>query len=253
LEDVAIECRNLVKQFGSTRIINDVSLGLQSAKLTALVGPNGAGKTTLFHVMTGFLEADHGEIWYKQHRIDHLRPHARARLGIGRLFQDVRLFENLSVLENVLVGFRNQIGENPIWAVLRPSIVFEEQKANSDLATSWLVEVGLEDSLTKRAGDLSYGQRKLLAIARLLALRADVLLLDEPTAGVNATMIASFTVLLRRLVARGITIALIEHNVDFVKNISDYIYVMDSGVIVDSGSAGQVLERPVLRRSYVAL
>jgi ABC-type branched-subunit amino acid transport system ATPase component len=253
LGEVTLRWLNLTKSFDGVRIIDDLTLELEAGKVTALVGPNGAGKSSLFNLATGFLAPDKGEIWYKQQRIDRLRPHVIARLGIGRLFQDVRVFERLTSLENVLVGFPNQSGENPIWPFLHPRIVRREELRHVDEAKRRLELVGLGDRRHHAAETLSCGHRKLLAIARLLTLGSEVLLLDEPTTGVSPEMISTLVDLLKKLAREGRTVAVVEHNMSVVAESSDWVHFMDAGRLIASGTPDDVLGRRDIRAMYLGL
>jgi len=253
LGEVTIQCRGLMKSFDGLRVLNDLSLNFEAGRVTALVGPNGAGKTTLFHVITGLLSPDRGEVRYRQHRIDHMPPYRIARLGVGRLFQDVRVFEKLTVLENVQVGFPRQIGENPAWALLRRSSVTRQEKVNATAAEQLLEEVGLTNIANRPADELSFGQRKLLAIARLLALGSDVLLLDEPIAGVHPEMGQSLIRLVKRLAGQGKTVVVIEHNMSAVMQSSDWVYFIDAGEVMACGLPDEVLGSRSIRAAYLGL
>ena len=234
-------------------MLNDISLTLEEGRVTALVGPNGAGKSTLFNVITGFLAPDRGEVRYRAHRIDRLPPYRVARLGLGRLFQDVRIFGRLTVLENVQVGFPRQIGENPGWAIVRRPSVWRQEKAQRAAAERWLGEVGLADCAFRPAEELSFGQRKLLAIARLLALGSEVFLLDEPIAGVHPEMGASLVGLVKKLAAEGKTVVVIEHNMNVVMASSDWVYFIDAGEVVAFGLPVEVLGNRSIRAAYLGL
>lgn len=251
---ITIECRNLTKTFGGVRAVDDASVTFEEGKVTALIGPNGAGKTTLFHLISGALRPDSGEVWYRGRRIDGIPPWRIAQMGIGRLFQDVRVFGKLTALDNVRVAFRQQNGENPLWAIVRRPVVNREEQAITEEARRWLAFVGLGEWENVPAEDLSYGQQKLLAIARLLAAGADVLLLDEPTAGVNPEMVRSLLTLIRRLAnEERKTIIVIEHNMNVVMEIADWVFFMDEGQIVAFGLPEEVLGDPTVRASYLGI
>ena len=225
----------------------------ESAKITALIGPNGAGKTTLFHLVGGSLVPDSGEVLLRGKRISGLPSWEIARLGVGRLFQDVRVFGRLTALENVLVGFQGQVGESFWKAVLvRPAVVRQERDLIRQ-ARHWIEFVGLGGMEEAPARALSYGQQKLLALARLLAQGAEVLLLDEPTAGVNPAMVTPLLALLRELARKGKTIVLIEHNMSVVLDIADWVYFMDEGQIVAFGLPQEVLGDKWVREAYLGL
>ncbi len=248
-----LECIEVTKSFGSVRAVDEVSLTFEPGKVTCLIGPNGAGKTTLFHLISGALQADSGEIWYRKQRLDGLPPWRIAQLGIGRLFQDVRVFHKLTVLDNVRVAFRHQKGENPLWALMcRPYVTRQEQSITQE-AKHWLEFVGLSGQEQMQAEDLSYGQQKLLALARLMASGADVFLLDEPTAGVNPEMVRSLLDLIRRLAEEGKTIVVIEHNMNVVVEVADWVFFMDNGQVVAFGLPDEVLGDRTVRATYLGL
>lgn len=248
-----LELEKVSKSFGGLRAVNDVSATFEAGRITALIGPNGAGKTTLFHLIGGVLRPDAGLIRYKGRRIDGLPPWRIARYGIGRLFQDVRVFNKLTALENVLSAFPHQLGENPLWSlVLRPKVVQQERQLTHQ-ARQLLQFVGLHDHADAPAESLSYGQQKLLAIARLLAARADALLLDEPTAGVNPEMVKEILALLRQLANNGKLVILIEHNMSVVMDIADWVYFMDEGKIIAEGTPNEVLGNSTVRAAYLGM
>lgn len=248
-----LELEKVSKSFGGLRAVNDVSATFEAGRITALIGPNGAGKTTLFHLIGGVLRPDTGIIRYKGRRIDGLSPWRVARYGIGRLFQDVRVFNKLTALENVLSAFPHQLGENPLWSlVLRPKVVQQERQLTHQ-ARQLLQFVGLHEHADAPAESLSYGQQKLLAIARLLAARADALLLDEPTAGVNPEMVKEILALLRQLANNGKLVILIEHNMSVVMDIADWVYFMDEGKIIAEGTPNEVLGNSTVRAAYLGM
>jgi len=248
-----LECIEVAKSFGGVRAVDSVSLTFEPGKVTCLIGPNGAGKTTLFHLISGALRPDSGEIWYKKRRLDGLPPFRVAQLGVGRLFQDVRVFHKLTVLDNVRVAFRHQKGENPLWALVRRPYVSRQERSITREAKYWLEFVGLSGQEQMQAEDLSYGQQKLLALARLMASGADVLLLDEPTAGVNPEMVRLLLDLIRRLSEEGKTVVVIEHNMNVVMEVADWVFFMDNGQIVAFGLPDEVLGDRTVRAAYLGL
>ncbi len=250
---VTLECVDLVKNFGGVRAVDGVSLSFEAGKVTALVGPNGAGKTTLFHLLTGSIKPDSGAILYRGSPIQGLPPWTVAQMGIGRLFQDVRIFPNLTVLENVLVARPIQRGERALVSLFAPRVVVKEEADSTDRASEWLDRVGLSEHADQPAQALSYGQQKLLAIARLLAAGSDVLLLDEPTAGVNPMLIKRLLTIIRDLSGGGRTVVLIEHNVNVVLDVADWVYFLDEGQVAAFGLPQEVLSDPVVRGLYLGL
>jgi len=241
------------KSFGGLRAVDGISLAFSRGKVTSLVGPNGAGKTTLFNLINGFLHPDEGEIWYGGIRIDGLPTWRVSSLGVGRLFQDVRVFRKLTALENVLVAAQSQLGENPLALLFSPRAVRRKEQENLDSAKHWLEWVDLSDKANTLAEDLSYGQQKLLAIARLLVGGYAALLLDEPTAGVNPGTARRILRAVRRLAEEGRTVVVIEHNMTVVLDISDWVFFIDEGRVSAFGRPRDVLGDPEVRAAYLGL
>jgi len=251
---VTLETIDLTKSFGGLRAVNEVDTTFEAGKISALIGPNGAGKTTLFHLITGVIKPDSGKILYNEKEIQGLSPWVIAQMGIGRLFQDVRVFPHLTVLENVLVAFKNQTGEQPLWSLLRRRRLKVEEKYFLEKAKYWLNFVGLSDHEGSLAEALSFGQQKLLSISRLLANNAEVLLLDEPTAGVNPEMAKKITTLIQQLATKeNKTVVVIEHNMNVVLEIADWVFFMDEGRIEAFGLPRDVLADKEVREAYIGL
>jgi len=250
-----IRCSRISKSFGGLKAVNLTwpAVEFEPGKVTAVIGPNGAGKTTLFHLMGGTLRPDSGTITYRGKRLDGLKPWDISRMGVGRLFQDVRVFERMTALENLLAAFPAQPGENPFYAVFRASHVRTIDNLNRDTAAGLLERVGLRGFENALAGELSYGQQKLLAIARLMAADADALLLDEPTAGVNPAMIGVLQSIIRDLGSAGRTVVVIEHNMDVVLAVADWVLFMDEGDIVLMSTPEDVLSDPGVRAAYLGM
>ncbi len=248
-----IELENVTKTFDGIRAVDRLSLGFEPARITALIGPNGAGKTTVFNLISGLIRPDAGAIHYRQKNIAGLAAWDIARMGVGRLFQDVRLFERLTVKDNVLAAFKQQKGESAFVSVFAPWKVAQEERSLSAQALKLLEFVGLAEKAKDLAENLSYGQQKLLAIARLLAADAEVLLLDEPTAGVNPQMVASLLEVIRRLAKEGKTVVVIEHNMNVVVEIADWVCFMNEGQVESFGLPNEVLGDPEVRAAYIGL
>ena len=248
-----LELQDVTKSFGGLVAVDKVSLTFSKGKITGLIGPNGAGKTTIFNLISGFLKPDSGSIILDGRRIDGLPPWEIANLGIGRLFQDVRAFGKLTVLENVLLAKNPQPGESPLTSLFKRKKVLELEKENLKEARRWLKFVGLWDQRNTLAENLSYGQQKLLTIARLLNGRFEVLLLDEPTAGVHPKMVRSILEVIRRLTEEGKAVIVTEHNMGVIAEISDWVYFLSEGKLVSSGPPQEVLEDPEVRRSYIGI
>ncbi len=250
-----LKIKRVSKTLNGIRIVDDVTATFLPGRITALIGPNGAGKTTLFHLITGELKADSGEIVYKGDDISKLKPYIIARRGVGRLFQDVRVFDNLTVFDNVASACFDQEVESPWYPFVKCSHLKRKIREIKDVIYSYLNFVGLSDMDNIYAGALSYGQQKLLAIARLLAGGYSLLLLDEPTAGLNPVMIKKVLEILERIVEedKGKTIILVEHNMSAVTEVADWVYFMNEGKIAFFGRTDHVLGDKEVREIYLGM
>jgi branched-chain amino acid transport system ATP-binding protein len=222
--DTILELRNVSKHFGGVRALDKCSFYVKKGIITSLIGPNGAGKTTAFNIITGLLKEDEGEVIFMGRNISKNSTHEIARMGLARTFQQVRLFDNLSIEENLLVAL-DLPGEkfHKCFFYTRKSGSYKK-KVEETLAT-----VGLNKPITTLAGELSYGQKRLLELARALMMDYSLLMLDEPTAGVNPAVRKRLVELLKKLRSQGKTILLIEHDMDFVMSLSDEVIVLDAG------------------------
>jgi ABC-type branched-subunit amino acid transport system permease subunit/ABC-type branched-subunit amino acid transport system ATPase component len=242
--------RGVSKSFGGIRALDNLSLALEEGRITGLIGPNGAGKTTAFNVITGFVEPDAGSVAYRGCDLRGSKPHEIARLGIVRSFQDLRLFPRMSVLENLLVALPGQRGEQLVSAFLAAPQVLHAERANIERAYELLAFAGVAEKAGELAEDLSYAEQKLLALARLLATRADLLLLDEPASGLDPTSVEAIMALIRRLPEYGKTICVIEHNLDVIKGLADPVIFLDEGRVIASGTPGEIMADPHLADIY---
>jgi ABC-type branched-subunit amino acid transport system ATPase component len=235
-----LEVTGLHVQLGGVSVLNGVDLALEEGRLTAFVGPNGAGKTTLFHAMSGALKPGSGEVRLRGKQVSGMAPWRLARLGLSRMFQDVRVFEALSAIENVVVALQQRDRRRRRGGAVLASLV--SARHHRDEAMTHLQRVAVAGDLAAPAGALSYGNQKLLALARLLAGDFDILLLDEPTAGVAPAIVERIGAILRQLLTRPhTTVALIEHDYEFVGAVADRVCVLREGRIVDAGDAATVL------------
>lgn len=246
----ALRCEQLSKSFDGVHALVDVTLAFPNQGITAIIGPNGAGKTTLLNVLTGFLRPNAGKCFVGQHETTYTPPHRITRMGISRTFQDLRLVTQVSVLDNVLTACPNQRGERLLPALLRYGVAADESR-NRDAVLHWLRFVGLEEQANGLAGELSYGQQKLLTLAVCLATESRILMLDEPVAGVAPERATQILELLRKLASQGKTIIFIEHDIEAVRQIADRVIVMDDGKIVMQGPPGEVLEKPEIMEAYL--
>ena len=249
-DERVLEIKGLSKRFGGIRAADNVSLALERGKITALIGPNGAGKTTIFNLVTGFLKADEGAVYLSGRDISNLQPHQVSRLGLGRSFQEVRVFGGMTLLDNVLVAGAKQSGENLGALFFQPGKVAREERENRERAMTYLRFVGLGDKGEELARDLSFAEQKLLVLASMLASGAEVLLIDELVSGIDPTSIDSVLTLIRRLASLGKTICIIEHNLDVVKGIADVAYFLANGQVMATGTPSELMADAKLAEIY---
>ncbi|MFX3617160.1 MAG: ABC transporter ATP-binding protein [Sporolactobacillus sp.] len=231
-----LEVKNLTKQFGGLTATSDITMNVEKNSITAVIGPNGAGKTTFFNMVTAVYKPTSGDILLNGKSLVGLKPHEVSKYGITRTFQNIRLFNVQTVLDNVLIGMHQQLKAHWVGTLLRlPSITREEEEAKVQ-AYKILQYVGLEEYINEDAGNLAYGAQRRLEIARAIAAKPKVLLLDEPAAGMNPKETKKLTDLIHDMRTRlDVTIVLIEHDMKLVMEISDYIYVLDHGELIAEG------------------
>lgn len=236
---VLLEIRNLSKNFGGLQAISNVNLDLPAGIITTLVGPNGAGKTTIFNLVTGHLTPTTGSIHWLGESLTGVSPWRIARKGIARTFQDLRLFSHMTVQENV-----QTVMERSSW-------LWQRQTADMrDRLEQVLQETGLIDKRHERAVDLAYAERKFLSLARIMAADSFLWLLDEPASGLDPRSFDRFVELLKSYAARGVTICIIEHNLDIVIRLSDTVAFLDQGKILAQGTSEEILKDPHLAAIY---
>ena len=245
-----LEIRGLTKRFLGVTAVDAVDLAVEAGELVSLIGPNGSGKTTLFNCVTGYLPPDGGRVLFRGQDVTGAAAHRIARLGVGRTFQLVSVFPRLSALENLLTFLQQHQEESFVGRLVRAPRVRRLEAAAVERARSLLESVGLGARASAPAGTLSYGQRKLLAFAAALMPDPDLLLLDEPAAAVNPTMIQQMKEQIRALHRQGKAVLLVEHNMDVVMDISQRIVVLDHGQKIAEGPPAEVRETPAVIEAY---
>jgi ABC-type branched-subunit amino acid transport system ATPase component len=230
-----LRIENIKKAFGGVVALNGCSFHVKENSITGLIGPNGSGKTSLFNIITGFYRADDGAIYFRDQEITRLSPHEITLEGIVRTFQITRVFSGLTVLENMLYAPKNQLGEKFLRALFQISALRNQERINRQKAMDLLELVGLANLHAEYAANLSYGQKKLLELGRALLTSPELIMLDEPAAGINPTMIKKLSQVILDLHRGGKTFLIIEHDMQFVMGICEKVFVLDFGEKISEG------------------
>lgn len=251
MSELILETRAVSRAFGGLVALDKVDLAIEAGKITAIIGPNGAGKTTLFNVITGVYPVSDGEISFQGTPLKDTPPHRRAALGIARTFQNVLLFGNMTVLENIMTGQHPRSRYGFLGAALRLPRYHREEESISLNAMKYLNMAGLGTYAQQSALSLPLGQQKLLAIARALATEPQLLLMDEPGAGLNKLEKQELSDLIRRIRESGVSVILVEHDMPLVMGLAEWVIVLDSGQKIAEGTATQIQKDPRVIAAYL--
>ncbi|HIY56958.1 MAG TPA: ABC transporter ATP-binding protein [Candidatus Tetragenococcus pullicola] len=247
---------NLTKNFGGLSAVSNVDITLNNNELVGLIGPNGAGKTTLFNLLTGVYTPSEGDILYsgndKETRLNGVSPHKIAKLGLSRTFQNIRLFKELTVMDNVLIAMNGKHPENFLTTIFRLPKFYKQEEAIRKKAFDLLEMFGLEKKTETLAKNLPYGQQRRLEIVRALATQPKILFLDEPAAGMNPQETADLTTLIYEIHEKfDLTIVLIEHDMSLVMKICERIYVLEYGRVIAQGNPETIKQNPQVIKAYL--
>lgn len=246
-----LEVRNLVKQFGGLAAVNDVSVNFAANQINAIIGPNGAGKSTFFNLVAGAMPATSGQIFFEGEDVTRLPSDKVAKLGMGRTFQSTTLFDQFTVLDNLIVGHRLRTKSRFFDVLINSKRLREEEQICRDKAAEMLEFVGLSHIGHRMAADISQEEKKRVAFALALTTEPKLVLLDEPAGGVNPEETESFGRIIRKMVDHGITVCLIEHKMDMIMNLADKIMVLDHGAKIAEGTPEEIKNNELVIEAYL--
>ena len=251
MKEELLRADQVTMRFGGLVAINQVSCQVSRGEIVGIIGPNGAGKTTLFNMFTGIYQPTEGAIYFKGTSLRGMKPYRIAKLGIARTFQNIRLFDGLTVLDNVMVGQHCRTEASVLDAVLKRKRHRVTEKSVEEKALQLLELTGLSDYRCEYGTSLAYGLQRKLEIARAIATQPELLLLDEPAAGMNERETSELTDFIREVQLMGYTILLIEHDVQLVMKLCDHIYVLDHGNLIAHGTAEEIRDNPAVIEAYL--
>lgn len=251
MQNSILNLESLRKIFGGVVAVDNLSLSFNKGEVTSLIGPNGAGKTTVFNLITGFLKPTSGKINFNGTELNHKKPHVIAAMGIGRTFQNVQVFPNMTVLENVMVGRHLRSRSGMIFSSILPPMLRREENRIRNSAKERLALLGLDQYSNLPAGSLPLGNQRMLEIARALALEPTLLFLDEPASGLNARETMIMGGLIQKIKSMNITVVLVEHDMELVMDISDKVAVINFGKLIAEGTPKEIQLNPDVINAYL--